>query len=163
MAAAQAPEASDTATWDLYAEGASRLFDKLTEVPDNFYDAADADPSEKNFYGNGIDMLALPPFVGTISQILIDDEAIEDDYRLLDNYYLINLDDRFHADQTIKITARWGFASVPADVKLVVTELAIFLWRNRDPHFARLSETGLYPDLSPTVKQIIKKFRDRYS
>jgi hypothetical protein len=171
MSGASAPEASDEQIWTDYAVGASRLFDRLCEVEAGFFNQAQPyvdenndGTSEKIFYGNDIDMLQLPPYVGAIEaeNILIDDEEIEDDFRLV-NGFLINRENDFDVDSVIKITARWGFASVPADVQMIVRELAVYCWRAKDPHFSRISDTGIYEDLSPLVKNTIKKFREKYS
>lgn len=177
MSGASAPEASGEDIWADYAVGASRLFDRLCEVEAGFFNQAlpyvDEDndgTTEKIFYGNDIDMLQLPPYVGEIvaANILIDDAQIEDEFRI-SNGFLYNREKQyekykvFSSDNEIKITARWGFAAVPADVQMVVRELAVYCWRNRDSHFSRISDTGVYEDLAPTIKATIKKFREKYS
>lgn len=157
-----AAESSEAGTFDDYCAGASRLFDLLCEVEDDFFAKTSNAVSEKTFYGDGIDMLRLPPFVaGSITEILIDDVLIADSYRL-SNDYLINLDNDFTYDAEIKITAKWGFAEINAAVKVATQELANYLYRNRDPMFAKISDVEIEKTLSPTVNATIKKFRDKY-
>lgn len=164
MSSAVAPEASEEGVWDEYAEGASRLFDKLCDVEDDFFAKAGQTATAKTFYGNGIDMLQLPPFVGSVTGITIDDEAFDTGDWYVRNGYVVRLDDdEFDEDAVIVVTARWGFAEVPKDVQIVVLELANYLWRMKDSMFAQISGVETPDDLSPTVKATIKKFRDKYS
>lgn len=158
-----APESSDESTFADYAEGASRLFDMLCDVEAEFFNKAGNSASSKTFFGNGIDMLALPPFVGNISAVTIDDEAFDADDWRYKNGYLINKSGNFETDAEIVVTARWGFSEILAEVKLVVNELGVYLWRNRDPLFAKLSDVEIETELSPTTNAIIKKFREKYS
>lgn len=161
---AVASEASDDVDWETYAEGASRLFDKLCEVEDGFFAKAASNPSERSFYGNGVDMMRLPPFVGTITTVSIDGEEMDaDDWRITNGYLYHLGDGEFDTDEEITISARWGFADVPKDVEIIVAELAIYLWRARDPMFNQMSETELQENLSPTINAAIKKYRDLYS
>lgn len=158
-----APEASEEGVWQAYAEGASRLFDKLCEVEDGFFNKAAATASAKTFYGNGIDQIALPPFAGAIATVMIDGTAPRaEDWRVV-NSHLYNLAGDFDTDSVIVVTARWGFAEIPADVKMIVNELAVYAWRNRDPMFAQISNVEIERELSPTVTAVIKKYRDKYS
>lgn len=165
MQNAVASEASEESDWQDYAEGASRLFDKLCDVEDDFFAKAGTTATPKTFYGNGIDMMQLAPFVGTISSIAINDTAFAaTDWRATQNGFLIRLDDHcFEDEAVIVVTAKWGFAEIPADVKMIVQELGNFLWRVRDPMFAKISDVEIPEELSPTVKAAIKKYRDRYS
>jgi hypothetical protein len=160
-----AHEASEEATFAEYAEGASRVFDRLCDVDDDFFAKAGADPSTKTFYGNGIDMMQLPPFVsGTVSAITIDDEAFDsEDYRVSNSGFLIRVDDNdFDEDNVIVITARWGFVDVPRDVQLVVQKIANLMWRTKDPMFAQMSNVEMEQALSPLENDTIKKYRDKY-
>jgi hypothetical protein len=163
---AVAHEASEEAVWQEYAEGASRLFDKLCDVEDNFFAKTTDTQSAKTFYGNGVDMMQLPPFVvGTVTSITIDGTAFAvTDWRVSPNGFLIRLDDgEFDETEAIVVTAKWGFAEIPADVRLVVQELANYLWRVKDPLFTKMSGVEIPEELSPTVKAAIKKYRDKFS
>jgi len=159
----EAPEAANEDAQSFYCEGASRLFDLLCDVEENFFASANADPSDLTFDGNDIDMLRLPPFVAnSITQVLIDDEVFDaDDYKLRKEF-LIYKDGTFDRDSEIVVTARWGFIAIPPEVKLVVQELANYLFRNKDPMFAKISDVEIETELSPTTNAIIKKFRDKY-
>ena len=167
---AVASEASDEAVWAEYALGASRLFDLLCDVEDNFFAKAETGTSEKIFFGNGIDMFRLPPFAaGSVTQVKIDNEIIQaSNYRITGIVGAQFLFDRryfqstFDTDEAIKITARFGFPEIPQSVKIVVTELANTLWRFRDPLFAKISDVEITKEVSPTTALLIKKFRDRF-
>jgi len=160
-----APESSDDSVFDDYAEGASRLFDLLCEVDDNFFAPAGSSATEETLFGSGVDMMRLPPFVaGSIESVTIDGDALDAaDYRVKDEFLIYKDGTEFDVDSDIVVTAKWGFASVPAAVQTVVQELANYLWRNKDPMFAKISDVEIETALSPTTNAIIKKFRDKYS
>src|SRR5690349_19205393 len=49
-------------------ERASRIFDQECGVEDGYFEAADLTPSTKTIYGNGSNLLRLPPYVpGSLS------------------------------------------------------------------------------------------------
>lgn len=156
-----APESSEESAFNDYAEGASRLFDMLCEVEEGFFDKAPAEASARTFYGSGIDMMRLPPYVGSIA-VEIDGEEFTD-WRVANDYLYRIDDDIFDRVEEIVVTARWGFVDVPKDVQTIVNELAAHLWRNKDPMFTKISNVETERELSPTINAAIKKYRDKYS
>jgi hypothetical protein len=67
---------------------ASRLFDRLCGVPNDYFSVADADPTTKLITGNGSTILNLPPFVGSLGVVIYEPETdwqqtIEDTFFVL--------------------------------------------------------------------------------
>lgn len=185
--------ATDENVWTLLAAGASRDFDRLCEVPDDFFAAAaydDEEPPEpiyadRVFIGDGTAYLKLDPFV-----TLNPDEpiVIDPDFAYAVPTYHVNgrmlivlsktqlqpielsaYPGRFAGwKQGVKITvsAHWGFAAIPADVKLAVCKLAMHAWRLSDPVVAQ--DTGavvedLIDGLPQSVWPIVEKYRRIYT
>ena len=184
---------ADAGAWDLLATAASRAFDTLCEVPEDFFAEAPEEATEKVVYGSGTAFQKLPPYVpGSLDlenatmgeagqeeplpdmtvemgevglQFLVDRSATEQP-----SQYEADLGkDRyvgFYEAVPITLEARWGFETTPADIKLAVIGLALYMWRQSDPSFAGISnaDTNLVlREMPPSVSKVVEKYRTKYS
>lgn len=180
MANVQDPESSGTDPWEALALAVSRLFDAECDVRDGFFLPADADSSERTFYGNGTEYVRLDPYVAeSIEEITVDGDAVTlddtDEYFENDGYLIFGVPvdrpgrtrSRVIARETpVVVTARWGFAAVPADVKQACIEQGLFLWRKKDLAFSELSgvpSAVVTAKLSPTFELVTQRYRGTYS
>lgn len=165
---ALASEASGDAAWDLLAESVSRLFDRECEVSDGFFLPAELTATEREFRGNNTELVAVGPYLaGTIESVDVDGTAVEidsEDYYERDGYLIFDFD--ITAVQLVSVTARWGFAAVPAEVKQACIEQALFMWRKKDLAFSELSgvpATVVTAEFSPTFAAVAARYRGIYS
>lgn len=137
-------------------------------------------------YGDGTQFLRLPPYIpGSIvvdgvvmpSGYTVPDYAEKDGFLLVKGttdgvllspgYYPDGWGDYFisggwGSGVPITVTAKWGYDGVPADIKQVVIELAIKLWRLLDPAVAQTSDIPVAPvEPSPLSQAIIDRYRVR--
>jgi len=178
---AVAPEASPPGVWETLAAAASRMFDRAAEVGDNFFVKVpnSTAAAAMTFRGNGTRYLSLPPYkAGTIVTVEYDGETVgATDYREKDGYLIFDLGslarvsnlssdfERPAAEVDITVTAKWGFAEIPADVSYAVIEQALMIWRRRDAAFTDLSgvsTAAVQQQLSPTFALAAEKYREIY-
>lgn len=161
---AEGPEADDSPVWDILAGAASRVFDQAAEVAENFFAPAEEEVSEKIFYANGTKYLKLSPFVAdSITQVLDEDDTEIEDYRIEDIFLVFDADQL--QDKVLKVTANWGFDTVPDDIKMAVVEQALFMWRRKDLSFAEMSgvnANSINAPLSPTCEFVANKYKQKY-
>lgn len=149
------------ATWPLLITSASRLFDKLVEVDDDYFAVGDlTEPytySDRTFVGDGTAYLKLPPYIelNPTDPVTINEGTIDDEDFIIDNVpdyaeqngYLVVLGrttghwphfggvHRFTGwpdGKQIEVSANWGFTAIPSEVTRLTAHLALFLWRNGD-------------------------------
>lgn len=173
----------DSTQWELLATAASRHFDRLCEVEDDFFKLADAEFVERDFYGSGTAYLTLPPFTalnGT-DPVVIEDSVYEvPEYVVVGNQLVIkdltrslNINEYYWSrnvgwKDAVKVTvsAKWGFAAVPKDVTLAVIQIALLFWRQSDPSFATIAnaDNGLAEEqIPPFAMSVVKAYREKYS
>lgn len=174
-----------TSAISLLITAASRLFDNLCEVKEDYFAIAGDTATARTFYGDGTAYLKVDPFVPTPTpvitipgdeyEIATTDWAIKDDQilwldRLAGNRYWpydgVNRYTGWHESVPVSVTAKWGFTAVPADVQMAVIHLAWHLRRTADPAFAQISGVeGKAATLElPTIAQnVIDKYRAKYS
>jgi hypothetical protein len=173
-----------TTVTDLLLTSASRLFDNLTEVPEDFYKAA-PNPvaySSRVFYGDGTAYLRLDPFtaLNTVTPVVVDAAFtyalpvyVTDTkrFQLIDAAHTKRLSDDFlpvdrytgwQRSVAVTVSANWGFAAIPADLKIAVIHLAIHQWRTADPAFATISNAEGAAARSRTIPQIAQVTIDKY-
>lgn len=175
-----------SASWDLLASAASRIFDRLTEVSDDFYQAATGTPAARTFYGDGTAYLRLDPFVGTPTPVvaipggeysvaatdfvvqgqslvfLSKTRGVMQVYGEFPNY---NRFTGWYDAVAVQVTADWGFAEVPDEVKYAVIQIGLMLWRQREPA-AQVTSTidGIMAmELPPMTRGVVDKYRETYS
>lgn len=179
---ASAPVAATDDYLTKLIERASRWFDLAVGVEPEFFEAAGANATARTFYGDGTNFLRLDAYVaGTLNPtISVPEGYTVPSFIERDGYLVLTTSEGglFHqwppfpswwrigsgwwGGVPITVTARWGYAATPADVKLAVIELVVNLLRETDPAAIKLINTeGLairekYP---PRVKAIIELYR----
>lgn len=167
-AQAEASDASADAVWTALAKGTSRLFDRQTEVADDFFAVTDDSAREETIYGDGTKYarLPLPIIPDSLVSVTIDAEAVDaEDYYQSGIYLVFTYEITKRA--VIVVNAKWGFpgAEIAADIKQAVIEQAIFMWRRKDLNFAEIAGVSsgvLLQEFSPSFEAITRKYRDKY-
>lgn len=77
--------AADSTKKSFAVTSASRMFDRLCNVDDDYFAAAGESASDKVINGNGLTILPLPPFVGSLGAVTYEDgtdaeEVVDTDY-----------------------------------------------------------------------------------
>lgn len=162
------PEADATSVWQQLAESVSRLFDRECEVPDGFFNKAASAASARTFLGAGTEYVKLYPYIaGSIGAITVDAIAVTlstDYFTEVDDYLVFKYSIAKNA--AVSVSARWGFADIPADIKQACIEQALFLWRKKDLAFAELagvSAAAINAEFSPTFQAVTLRYRGLYS
>lgn len=157
---------------------ASRAFDLEAQVEPGFFLAGSGSPSDKVFYGNGSEVLALDPFVaGTITNVTVPTGYTVPEYNVRGNYLYVKLSSRFYGewsgregaykrgwayDIPVTITAQWGLSEVPPDVFGAVLDTAVFWYRSRDPALLMATQeggiAGVGDGLPPRAKMIAEQY-----
>jgi hypothetical protein len=163
-----APESDDAQMWDRLGRSRLASLDRECEVPDNFFEAAPdvGDEITKSFRTNGTQFLAIGPYItDSITEFTIDSAD-----RLADGTYHEN-DGFIVFDTTIpspnlvaRVTARFGFSVIPADIVAACLEQALFMWRRKDQAFTELSGVSsavITAQFSPSFGLITKRYRGR--
>ena len=161
-------------------ERASRLFDMECGVDPGFFEAAGNTPAARVFYGSGTNFLQLPPYVaGSLNSTLSYPES----YSALEfaergnserGAFLVRTEGGilnpgpiggWYEGVPITVTAIWGFAAPPADVKHAIIKLVIHICRTIDPTMLKLlvlDGQPLFQDRMPKdVTELAKKYRYR--
>lgn len=158
-------------------EKASRYFDLLCGVIPGYFEAAEATPNERTFYGDGTRFLRLDRYVsGSLNtSIGLPDGYTAPEFVERDGYLVTTSNGVIHASPwsecggwysgvPIRVTAKWGFTATPADVKLAVIELTANLWSEVDPKHVKLVNIEGQPlreKYPPRVWEISKRYRLR--
>lgn len=124
-------------------ERASRLFDQECGVEPEYFEAASANATARTLYGDGTNFLKLPPYVsGSLDTTLIFPsgyDALEfaerGGYLVRTEGGLLNSGPRggWYENVPITVSARWGYAAIPAQVKHAIIKLVIHICRTVDP------------------------------
>jgi hypothetical protein len=160
-------------------ERASRIFDLVCDVEPEHFEAAGASATSRTFYGDGTNFLRLDPYVeGSLSAtitlpsgytspsfveregllILVDSLGVR--YPSTLSWYGTG----WYENVPVTVSARWGFAATPADVKHAVIELVINLIKEVDPASIKMMNLDgivLREKLPPRVEMIASKYRRR--
>lgn len=157
---------ADSTAVDLLVTSASRLFDNLCDVPEDFFAPAGDEESDKDFIGDGTAYLKLLPYtsLNDTDPVLMNDGDIDDPDYTADNVpdyverngTLVVLNKTMRHDQNnyytgvnrfvgwpdgkqIRVSAKWGFVDTPADVQIACVHIAYQLFRTADPSFSIIS------------------------
>lgn len=162
---------------DALIERASRYFDLLCGVEPGYFEPASASASARTFYGDGTHFLKLDRYVdGSLNPaISVPSGYTAPHFIARDAYLQITSEagipqtrsryacsEGWWSNLPITVTARWGFASTPADVKLAVIELATNLHSEVDPKNVKLVNIEGQPlreKYPPRVKAIADRYR----
>jgi hypothetical protein len=179
---------SDAGGQTLLPTAASRLFDNLCEVPENFFAAAGSSFTARDYYGDGTAYLTVDPFtvLNTVNPVVIDPDtdvtydlpdyiAIDNQLIVLDKTKQLNqltaaFNNRFtgwHLGVKVTVSAKWGFTAIPADVQMAVIALAIVQWRTADPAFSVISSSESAYTKTASLAEVhqttIEKYKRKYS
>jgi len=157
-------------------ERASRLFDLECGVEPGFFQAS-SNPtvSERIIYGDGTDFLKLPPYVrGTLNSTLgYPDNYTELEFserggflvRTTNGIFSTRYSTGWYPGVPISVSAQWGFAETPSDVKHAIIKFVIHICRTVDPTQLKLlvlEGQPLFQDRMPKdVIDLAKKYRWR--
>lgn len=159
-------------------ERASRLFDIECGVEPGFFQASpNALATERAIYGDGTNFLKLPPYVvGSLNATLSYPSGYNDLEFAERGGYLVRVDNGvlsnspyggWYEGVPITISAKWGFAETPADVKHAIIKLVIHICRTMDPTQLKLlvlEGQPLFQERMPKdVIDLAKKYRWRES
>jgi hypothetical protein len=125
---------------------ASRIIDDLCHVKPGYFGTAGPHRATCILFGSGTRMLRIPPYIcGSIQCIEYDgdcDVIFPDYVEFTDEAGIQWLkakdNERFVADATVEMTARWGWACTPDDIVEATIELAMSMWRQKDTAFLRV-------------------------
>lgn len=135
---------------------------------------ADVIASARTFYGDGTNYLKLDPYVaGTLNATMTVPTGYTAPTYVERNGYLILSDSTgtlvpgywstgWQMGFPYTVTALWGFASTPADIKAAVIEWIINVWRETDPaglKLVGLDGQVLRENMPPRVALIAKSWR----
>lgn len=132
---------------------------------------ADVVATARAIYGDGTNFLKLPPYVaGTLTTLAWPTGYTAQTYIERDGY-LVRAEDGvmvwtslsgWYRGVPATVTAVWGFAATPEDVKAAIIELVINLFRETDPVHAKLVSIEGQPlreKLPPRVSEVAKRYR----
>lgn len=157
-------------------ERASRLFDIECGVEPGFFDAAKTPlTTGRVFYGDGTNFLKLPPYVaGTLNTTLSYPSGYSELEFTERGGYLVRTEGSvlnvqpfggWYEGVPITVSAKWGFAETPADVKHAIIKLVIHICRTVDPTQLKLlvmEGQPLFVERMPKdVVELAKKYRYR--
>ena len=181
--------ATATEVWEDLAEAASRMFDSLCEVSEDFFAEENGLTEDRDFIGDGTAYLKLPPYVDLDSVTMNDGTIADPDYTddnvpdyIAKDGMLIVLSKTVRAAPTsafypnrftgwpdgaqIRVAAVWGFEFVPADIQIAVSKIALNQWRMSDPVNAdntNATSEELIDGIPASVWATVEKYREKYS
>ena len=177
-AGAQESDASNTDSWELLALAVSRMFDRECEVPDSYFMPAAAAASERVFRGKGTEYVRLDPYVAdSIDALSVADEVFlvgGDDYYENEGYLVFGVPTPTSSQPSsiiiengavVTVSARWGFAAIPGEIRQACLEQGLFMWRKRDLAFTELSgisSVAIVAKFSPTFLATVERYRALY-
>lgn len=159
------PQVADDDLLEELLTAASRMLDRLLKLPTGFFDVAGASATEKEFLGNGLSFLTLPPMHSALAAtgaVTIEDVTDTVTYQLRQGRYLhrTNASEDFlwgdvedsglrkrrtkatwPEDKVVTVTARWGWSATPEDVINATYELAGVIYR-QNPERQLSLDTG---------------------
>lgn len=165
-------------------ERASRYFDLVAGVKPEFFEPASTEATARTFYGDGTNFLRLDKYVaGSLNPtITVPSGYTAPTFIERDGYLLITTEDAgavvsafppypswwrttswWHG-LPITVTARWGYAQTPADVKMAIIEMVINLLRETDPASLNLLDLERQPLrewMPPRVRAVAERYRTR--
>jgi hypothetical protein len=184
---AQQFSALDSTNQSLLVTAASRLFDNLCEVAEDFFAPyVPASPevfTDRDFYGDDTAYLQIDPFTelnGTDPVVIDTDPDVTYDlpeYSVVGDRLVVLDRTRLMREEAaaypfrfvgwrrgvkVTVSAKWGWAETPADVQMAVIAIAINQFRMTDPAFTKLSDVEV-ADIPPIAQTVVDKYRQRYS
>lgn len=165
-------------------EQASRYFDLVAGVKPEFFEPASATATARTFYGDGTNFLRLDKYVaGSLNPtITVPSGYTAPTFIERDGYLVLTTEDvgaivsslppypswwrttSWWHGLPIIVTARWGYAATPADVKMAIIEMVINLLRETDPASLNLLDLERQPLrewMPPRVRAVAERYRIR--
>lgn len=185
---------SNTGAVSTLLTAASRFFDNQCEVSENFFAQA-ADPedyTDRDFIGNGTAYLQLDPYtvLNPTDPVSMNDGSVGDpdftadnlpDYVVKDGALVVlertgwrdfthdgrNRFTGWPESKQIRVSANWGFSTIPADVVLACVHIALHLWRTADPSFSVIAgaegAASRVETIPKIAQDVVTKYRAKYS
>lgn len=161
------PEASASTDGDLLDSLLAQASDTVDALTGETYGAADDEATERVVYGPGTPYLHVGP---TAAAIVAEDVTMPSGYTVpafvASGYYLRTTDSAgvfadaitWPSGVPVTITARWGAAEVPGDIKAATLSLAVEWFRRRGVGFAEgyTGSVGLSSDLPREIRDILR-------
>lgn len=148
-----------------FLEAASRAFDTLTKRPVDYYAPAAAQPSPRNFAGEGTNYLRIPVHLAGSIDLETGVEVgghplknwVEQGGWLYMTQGLGRLGGLWVRGALYTVRARWGFEATPADVVFACKELTAHYFNKHRGVIGQTTPSGfvIERDLPPTVKPIV--------
>ena len=179
--------ARDRAAMDRIRARVSRRIDRYMGAPPYgavWFPAADADPSDRVFYGDGSGFLPISPHLG--DAIVADDVSMPTGYMVpsfveRDGYLVTTSGGALYPDPVftaygalwpagvaVTVSARWGYAAaadgtsgIPGDVVEAAVILCVASWRQRDQDPDLGGSIATSYDLPPVVRETLDRLRAR--
>lgn len=143
---------------------------------ENFFAASPAGATEGTFYGDGCSYLWLPEFVpGSVSKLVglrgVEIETFVEQptgLQLADADGVLTRGAVFGDGVPYKVTARFGFAAIPADINEAALQLSVRTYRSKDEGFsgvigAMRNDGAIIERAMPVaVKEILDVHRRKY-
>lgn len=164
-------ESDETDVWELLAEAVSRLFDRQCDVADGTFNKTTDVVSLRNYRANGTRYLQLFPYIpASITIIDVDGtdyyEAVVADRLYREKEGFLIFDSEIAVETPIAVTAKYGFAEIPLDIRFACIEQGLMMWRRKDLSFADISGVpagAILSELSPSFMAAVKKYREIYA
>lgn len=138
----------DLIFFDALRVRASRMFEILAFVGEDYFMPGSGELEARTFYGTNSVYLYLPPFYEIASVTMPTNYTVpyyhnadgclrttDVDGILYDPMALHGT--KWPAGVPVTITAKWGFKKIPEDVKQAVAEMIIAVWRTKDQAFLK--------------------------
>lgn len=138
----------DLIFFDALRVRASRMFDILAYVGEDFFQAGSDTAESRTFYGTDSVYLYLPPYYDLVSVTMPSSYTVPS-YAEIDGCLRTKSSDGILFEPNawnrtvwasgvpITVTAKWGFRAIPDNVKQAVAELIIAVWRTKDSAFLK--------------------------
>lgn len=164
---------SDLTLFDTLITRASRIFDILCCAPAGYFLQRSAAAETRTVYGSGLSFLALPRHYEPVTAVTVPGDytapywsEVDGCLRTKDSkgtVFQIYDPNRgiWPAGVAVSVTAKWGFAAVPEDVKEAVAELTIAMWRSKDHAFLKavnLENQALIVHSTPERVKLVAEF-----
>jgi hypothetical protein len=128
-------DAAEEGRMEILIPAASRLIDRLCDVDDDFFAAAGAAVSNRTFYGSGTRFL----YVGAHNSAIVaaDVEFVDTtltvpDFTERGNFLVAEKGFCWLWEESLTISAKWGFTAIPPEIEQACIELVIAEFRTGD-------------------------------
>ena len=152
---------------------ASETIDLACGLGRGYFGIAGSSPTVKRFRTQTAKRLRVAPYlcgsIGFVEYTSLDDLAPEYDEFTDDNetrWLLAQSGECWIPDQTVEVTALWGWTETPEEIVQATLELAIAIWRGRDSAYARVvtdvnGGNTVFAALPDRAKFVCEKWRRR--